>query len=158
VQKAAGDAYRETGEEISPPKQLRDRFRRAFEEEQIRELERVWYAHGNDTSLFARQLVKLVDRLGDKYEIDELAAKYDFKGRTPMSVPQAIEVKEELETIDRLLKQLEEAAKNAQIAVIDLEELGRYAQPGDMDKLSQMQRQVEELLRHMAEQQGLQRG
>ncbi len=105
-----------------------------------------------------RQLVKLVDRLGDKYEIDELAAKYEFTGRVSMTVPQAIEIKEELETIDRLLKQLEEAAKNAQIGIIDLEELAQYAEPGDMDKLAQMQRQVEELIRHMAEQQGLQRG
>ncbi len=74
-----------------------------------------------------------------------------------MDIPQAIEIKEELETIDRLLKQLEEAAKNAKIAIIDLEELAQYAEPGDMDKLAQMQRQVEELVRHMAEQQGLQR-
>ncbi len=158
VQKSAGDAYQEAGDEIKPPKKLRDRFRAAFKEEQIRDLERVWYAHGDDNSPFARQLVKLVDRLGDKYEIDELAAKYDFTGRTSMTVPQAIEIKDELETIDKLLKQLEEAAKNAQIGVIDLEELAQYAEPGDMDKLAQMQRQVEELLRHMAEQQGLERG
>ena len=158
VQKSAGDAYREVGEQIEPPKKLRKLFQRAFEEEQIRDLERVWYAHGDDNSQFARQLVKLVDRLGDKYEIDELAAKYAFTGQELMSVPKAIEVKEELETIDRLLKQLEEAAKNAQIGVIDLDELAQFAEPGDMDKLSQMQRQVEELLRHMAEQQGLERG
>ena len=56
--------------------------------------------------------VQLVDRLGDKYQVDELAAKYAFTGRTPMTDPQALEIKEELETIDRLLKQLEEAAKN----------------------------------------------
>ncbi len=158
VQKEAGDAYRQAGEQINPPKNLRDRFRRAFEEEQIRDLERVWYAQGKDNSPFARELVKLVDRLGDKYEVDELAGKYDFTGRTPMSVPQAIEIKEELETIDRLLKQLEDAAKNAQIGIIDLEALAEFAEPGDMDKLAQMQRQVEELLRHMAEQQGLERG
>ena len=158
ARKMADDDYRATGEKIAPPKNLRDRFRRAFEEEQIRDLERVWYAHGNDNSPFARELVKLVDRLGDKYEIDELASKYNFTGRTPMTVPQAIEIKEELETIDRLLKQLEEAAKNAQIGIIDLDQLAEYAEPGDMDKLSQMQRQVEELLRHMAEQQGLERG
>ena len=75
-----------------------------------------------------------------------------------MTVPQALEIKEELETIDRLLKQLEEAAKNAQIGIIDMEALAEFAEPGDMDKLAQMQRQVEELLRHMAEQQGLERG
>src|SRR5262249_5874808 len=103
VRKDAADQYRETGEQIAPPKNLSDRCRRAFKEEQIRDLERVWYAHGNDNSPFARELVKLVDRLGDKYEIDELASKYDFTGRTPMTIPQAIEIKEELETIDRLL-------------------------------------------------------
>ena len=74
-----------------------------------------------------------------------------------MTVPQAIEIKEELETIDRLLKQLEEAAR-AQIGIIDLDALAEFAEPGDLDKLAQMQRQVEELLRHMAEQQGLERG
>src|SRR5262245_42290266 len=75
-----------------------------------------------------------------------------------MTVPQALELKQELETIDRLLKQIEEAAKTAQIGIIDLEELAQFAEPGDMDKLAQMQRQVEELLRHMAEQQGLEKG
>ena len=40
--------------------------------------------------------------------LDELAAKYAFRGRTPMTIPQALEIKEELETIDRLLKELEE--------------------------------------------------
>ena len=33
------------------------------------------------SSPFARQLVQLVDRLGDKYQVDELAAKYEFTGR-----------------------------------------------------------------------------
>ncbi|MCC7086811.1 MAG: hypothetical protein IT427_17575 [Pirellulales bacterium] len=158
VQKEARDDYRALGERIKPPKQLRDRFRRAFDEEQIRELERIWYAHGKDNSDFARQLVKLVDRLGNKYELDELAAKYEFTGRELMTVAQALEIKQELETIDRLLKQIEEAAKTAQIGIIDLDELAQFAQPGDMDKLAQMQRQVEELLRHMAEQQGLVKG
>jgi uncharacterized protein with von Willebrand factor type A (vWA) domain len=158
VQQSATRRYREVGTEMKPPKQLKERFQRAFKDEQIRELERVWYAHGKDNSEFARDLVKLVDRLGDKYEIDELAGKYAFTGQQSMDIGEAIEIKEELETIDRLLKQLEEAEKNAQIGIIDMEELAQYAEPGDMDKLNQMQRQVEELLRHMAEQQGLQKG
>ncbi len=40
-----------------------------------------------------------------------------------MTVPEALAIKQELETIDKLLKQLEEAAKTAQIGVIDMEEL-----------------------------------
>ena len=73
--------------------------------------------------------MRLVARLGEKYQVDELAAKYAFTGRTPMTVPQALEIKEELETIDRLLKQLEEAAKTAQIGIIDLDELSQFTDP-----------------------------
>ncbi len=105
----------------------------------------------------ARQLLQLVDRLGDKYQIDELAAKYQFTGRTRMTIPQALEIKAELEEIDRLLKQLEEAAKTAQIGVIDLEALGEYAEPGDMEKLSDFARLIEQHLRNLAEQQGLEK-
>src|SRR5207302_4928970 len=106
---------------------------------------------------FARQLLKLVERLGEKYQIDELAAKYDFTGRTAMTIPEALEIKEELETIDKLLKQLEEAAKTAQIGIIDLEELAQFAEPGDLEQLAGLQRQINEYLRHLAEQQGLEK-
>jgi len=158
VQDAAKKSYREFGESVSPPKPLRKQFQRAFEEEQIRELERVWYQVGNDRSPLARQIVQLVDRLGDKYQVDELAGKYEFTGQTSLTAPEALEVKEELETIDRLIKQLEEAAKTAQIGLIDMEALSQFAEPGDMDRLSELQQQVENYLREMAERQGLQRG
>ena len=92
-------------------------------------------------------MVQLVDRLGEKYQVDELAAKYEFTGRTPLTVPKALEIKEELETIDRLLKQLEEAAKTAQIGIIDLEELSQFTEPGDVEQLDDWQRQIEEYLR-----------
>jgi hypothetical protein len=55
---------------------------------------------------------------------------------------------EELEMIDRLLKQLEEAMKNAQIGIIDLEELSQFAEPGDIEKLSALQQQIQDYLRH----------
>lgn len=158
VQKEARRAYRDQGEAIKPPANLQKRFAQSFRDEQIRELERLWYQTGDDRSKFARELVQLVARLGEKYQVDELAGKYAFTGHTPMSVTEALEVKEELETIDRLLEQLEEAAKTAQIGVIDLEELSQFAEPGEVDKLNQLQKQIEELLRHMAEQQGLERG
>jgi uncharacterized protein with von Willebrand factor type A (vWA) domain len=93
--------------------------------------------------------------LGDKYQIDELAAKYAFTGRTPLSIPEALQVKEELEAIDRLLQQLEEAAQNAQIGIIDLDELARFSNPGDLEQLQELQRQVEAYLKELAEQQGL---
>ncbi|HEV3416329.1 MAG TPA: hypothetical protein VG056_05935, partial [Pirellulales bacterium] len=157
VQKSARDAYRETGESIAPPKNLRKQFQKAFDEEQIRDLERVWYQHGDDRSAFARQLMRLIDRLGDQYQVDELAAKYEFTGRTSMTVPEALQTKEELETIDRLLQQLEEAAKTAQIGVIDMEALAEFTQPGDMAQLDALRQQIENYMREIAERQGIER-
>ena len=156
--KQAKQDYRSLGGNMKPPKQLRHQFERGFEEEQIRELERLWYQAGDERSPFARQLVQLVAKLGDKYQVDELAAKYEFTGQTPMTVPEALEIKEELETIDRLLKQLEEAAKNGQIALIDMDALSEFAEPDDLNGLNAMKQQIEDYLREMAERQGLERG
>src|SRR5262249_4521889 len=94
----------------------------------------------------------------DKYQVDELAAKYEFTGRTPMTIPEALEIKQELEAIDRLLKQIEEAAKTAQIGVIDLEELAQFAEPGDLEQLQALQQQIEDYMRELAAQQGLEKG
>src|SRR5208337_5002226 len=130
-------------------------FRQAVTEEQLYDIERLWYRVGDERSPFARQLVQLIDRLGDKYQVDELAAKYEFTGRTHMTVPKAIEIKQELEEIDRLLKQLEEAAKTAQIGIIDMEALAEFAEPGDVEQLSALQQQIQDYLREIAERQGL---
>jgi uncharacterized protein with von Willebrand factor type A (vWA) domain len=97
----------------------------------------------------------VVGLLGEKYQVDELAAKYEFSGRERMDVPKALEVKEELEQIDKLLKQLEQAKKTAQLAIIDMEELQKYAEPGDMERLSALQQQIEDYVREQAEKQGL---
>ncbi len=155
VQQKARSNYRQLGENIKPPRLRRDRFEQAFEEEQIYELERLWYSMDDERDQFARQLVQLMDRLGDKYQVDELAAKYEFTGRTSMTVPEALEIKEELEKIDELLKQLEEARETAQIAVVDLETLAEFTEPGDVERLRELQQMVEDYVREMAERQGL---
>lgn len=155
VLKEARRNYQDLSKNVQPPRELKQRFQQAIEEEQIYDLERLWYRTGNEQSRFAKDLLQLMERLGEKYQVDELAAKYEFTGRTPMSVPQALEIKEELETIDKLLKQLEEAAKTAQIGVIDLDELARFTEPGDVEQLGELQRQVNELLREIAKRQGL---
>ena len=158
VQKVAAREYRKLGSQVQPPKNLRERFQRAFRDEQIRELERLYFAHGDDRSKFAGQIVQLADRLGDKYQIDELAARYEFTGRQPLTIPEALSVKEELEKIDELLQQLEEAAKTAQIAVIDMDLLSEFAEPGDMKQLDVLRQQIEDYMREIAERQGLERG
>jgi uncharacterized protein with von Willebrand factor type A (vWA) domain len=98
-----------------------------------------------------------MEALGDKYQIDELISKYTFTGRQKMDIPEAIEIKKELEQIDELLKQLEEAAKTAQIGLIDMEALGQYAQPNDLNALEEIREQIKNVVREMAERQGLDR-
>ncbi len=137
------------------PGRFRERFARAVRDEQLHELERLWFAVGNDRSTFARDLLGVMERLGDKYQVDELAAKYDFTGRTPLSVSEALAVKEELEKIDELRKQLEQARQTAQIAVIDMQSLAEYAEPGELQRLQELRQQIENYLRELAERQGL---
>lgn len=155
ARKAADRAVAQQAQEMTPPKGLRERFHSAVKNEQIRDLERLWYAAGNDQSPFARGLVSLIETLGDKYLVEQLAAKYEFTGRESLTVPQALEVKEELEKIDDLIKQLEEARETAQIGLIDMEALAEFTEPGDIDQLSALQQQIQDYLREMAEQQGL---
>lgn len=158
VQKTAADNYQQAGQGVHPPGRLAGAFQKALQEEQLRELEQLWYRAGDERSAFARQLLQLVARLGEKYQVDELAGKYPFTGRTPMTVPEALEIKEELETIDKLLKQLAEAAKTAQLGIIDLEELSQFAEPGDVERLQEFQKQLEDMMRELARRQGLERG
>jgi len=155
VLKKARRAYQNMAKSIDPPQKLRQSFQRAVHQEQIRDLERLWYAVEDDTSPLARAIVQLIDRLVDKYEIDELAGKYEFTGRTSMDIPQALEIKEELQQIDELLKQLEEAAETAQIGIIDMEALAEFVEPGDMEQLAALRQQIENYMREMGERQGL---
>ncbi len=155
VQNTVANAYRNAAQKLTPPAKLAKDYRKAVKEEQLSDLEMLYFQAGDDASTFARGLVSLLDRLGDKYQVDELAGKYEFTGREKLDVPKALEVKEELEAIDKLLKQIEEAKKTAQLAIIDMEELEKYAEPGDMDRLEALQQQIEEYIRQQAEKQGL---
>ncbi len=153
VQKACEQAYTAT----RLPRKHRKAFEHAVRYAQRYELERLWYELGDDTSPAATQLLNAMERLGERYEIEELVAHFTFTGQTAMSVPQALAVKEELEQIEQLIKQLEEARETAQIGIIDLEALAEYAEPGDLEKLDALRQQAEDLLREMAERQGLER-
>ncbi len=155
VQEDARQGYQEIAVLLRPPKALTGPFREAVRDEQLQDLERIWYRVKNQRDPFARDLVRLMDALGDKYGVDELAAKYAFTGRTPMTIPQALEIKAELETIDRLLQQLEEAARTARIAVIDVSALSEFAEPGDIEKLNALQQYIRDYLHEVAQRQGL---
>ncbi|MFQ3592536.1 MAG: hypothetical protein SNJ82_05010 [Gemmataceae bacterium] len=155
VQQLAHETFHEAARRVRPPSKLERDFRRAVHEEQLYDLERLWYRAGDERSEFARALLRLTDHLGNKYQIDELASKYHFTGREEMSIPKALEIKHELEALDKLLQQIQEAMKTAQIGIIDLEELSRFAPPEEVQNLSELQQQVQEFLRRVAEQQGI---
>jgi len=155
VVKEAGQNFQSAAKETKAPDKLQKQFQAAIAEEQLKDLEDLFYLAGDDRSKFARDLVQLVDKLGTKYQIDELAGKYEFTGRTKLSIPEALQVKEELEEIDKLLKQLKEAAKTAQLGIIDMEELSKYVDEADLEGLRALQQQVEDYIREEAKRQGL---
>ena len=148
--KSAQKARKET------PSEHKDAFWKAVNQEQLYDLEMLWYRQNDDTNPFARELVQLMSVLSDKYLVDELDAKYQFTGQQSMTVPEAIEIKEELEEIDKLLEQIEEARDTAQIAVLDMDQLGEFIDEGMMQSLEEMQRMIEDYIRDAAEKQGLQ--
>ncbi|RIK66706.1 MAG: hypothetical protein DCC65_08970 [Planctomycetota bacterium] len=150
-------AFLEAGARMKPPKEFATAFQRALKTRQIAELERMWYRADNFAAkTFAKELLTLIETLGNQYEVEQLAGKYRFSGKKEMTVPQAIEIKEELETIDRLIEQLKEAARNAKLYLINMEELARFADRAQMAELERLRHQVEELVRQLAEEQGLQ--
>lgn len=151
----ANAAYRKKLQQARPPASLRGEFKRASQSEQIYLLESLWYRADLENSPFALTLLQITSALEDKYQIEALAANYAFRGRESMSVERAIEIKKELEEIDELLRQLEEAAKTAQIAIIDLDALATFAEPEALSELERMRRQIERLLQELAERQGL---
>ncbi|MCC6661303.1 MAG: VWA domain-containing protein [Phycisphaerales bacterium] len=155
VRRDAAERYSTSAAAIDPPAKWRDGFKKAAASEQIPDLESVWYRTGGERSPIGMHLLALIRQLGEKYQVEELAARYEFTGRTPMSIPGALEVKEELEAIDRLLEQLREAMKNAKVGSIDLEELSRFAEQADIDALNAVRQQIEDYLREQAALQGL---
>ena len=161
AQRAAAKAYQDQAAQIELRSEQRDALLRAVRGEQMRDLERLWYAQKNEHSPIARGLVRLMERLGEKYQVEQLAGKYAFTGHEGLTVPQALEVKEELEAIDKLLEQLREAMKTSQLAIIDLDALSEFAadenRGDEIQRLNNLQRQIEEFIRSEAERQGLER-
>lgn len=157
VQKKARKAYFNSSKNVRVPKNQEKAFRQAITYEQPYIIEQIWYHADSDNSDLARSLMNIAARMSDKHNIEELESKYDFTGNESMSVPKALEIKEELEKIDELLSQLDQASKDAQIGIIDMEMLSEFADKGDMQKLEEMQQQIENMLREQAERQGLEK-
>ena len=157
VRAKARRRFRDLAQRARPPAAHRDGFAKAVREEQLRQLERLWYAQDDDQSPFASQLAGLVDALGEVYLVDELASRWTFTGRTKLAVPEALEVKEQLEEIEDLLRQVEEARANARVALLDMDALGRYLEDGERDELDLLRRQLREAIERLAAEQGLEK-
>lgn len=137
------------------PKDMKAAYKEAVAREQLYDLENLWYSVGDDASPLAQHLVGLMGKLGDKYQIDELASKWHFTGHESMTIPQALEIKEELERIEELLEQVEQASENAQLAILDMDQLGEFMDDETMHSLEEMKKQIDEYVKEIAERQGL---
>ncbi|NDG62807.1 MAG: hypothetical protein EBY29_04980 [Planctomycetes bacterium] len=157
--KAAARAFLDAAADAVPRgehAELAKRIAHAIAGEQLRDLERLWYRLP-EGSKSQRALTHALERLGEKYEIDQLGSRWTFTGREALDVPHAMEVKGELEEIERLLGQLREALKNAKPAIIDMDALEQFAPQEQIDSLRDAQKRVNELLQRLAEDAGLAR-
>jgi uncharacterized protein with von Willebrand factor type A (vWA) domain len=163
TQRDASREFREGVEEARSdiPDRFRKQFEKATREEQLADLEKLWYAQKNDQSPAAQALMGLMQSLAAKYQVEELASKYHFTGREALDVEHALAVKDELETIDKLLEQLRDAEQNAQLAIIDMDDLAQFAelegQMEQMESLNQLQQQIQDYIRQEAQRQGFER-
>ncbi|MFO0813054.1 MAG: hypothetical protein U0796_07535 [Gemmatales bacterium] len=157
VQRLARQQFQDESRKLKPPGKFASEYRDAVNEEQLAALDELYFPASKQDKDFAKGLVKLSDLLGQKYQVDDLASRYTFTGSQKLTIPQALEVRQELLEIDELLKQLEEARKNARLVSINMEALERYAEMEDLEQLRNMTRAVNEYLKDLAEQQGLEK-
>ncbi|MEQ1827986.1 MAG: hypothetical protein ABL921_18645 [Pirellula sp.] len=157
LEKKANDRFEKISKKANPPARLKADFHRAVQSKQIYLLEQLWYRSDRESPDFGSQVLRVMETLGDKYNIDEMVSKYSFTGHQKLEIPQALEIKKELEKIDELLEQLKEAAKTAQIGLIDMEALAEFAPPADLNQLEELRQQINNMVREMAERQGLDR-
>ncbi len=155
AQKQADFGVAESADGVDASGPFRKAIEDAIRQGSIADLENVYDLLKDDTSPTAGSVMRAIHALATQYEVEELASKYTFTGRTELSAPDAIEIKGELESIDRLIKQLEEAMKNAQLAIVDLEQLSEFASEEEMQNLANLQKQIDDYLKAEAERQGI---
>lgn len=155
AQRLADQGFSASAGQARPDGRSQQFFQRAIRDQQISDLEKLWYAQKDEQSEFSRALLHIINDLANKYQVDELASKYQFTGRDPLTIEEAIALKEELEAIDKLQEQIKEAAQTAQLAIIDMDELAQFAESAQIEELNELQKQIEEFVRQEAERQGI---
>ena len=157
LDKKASNRFEKITKRIHPPGKFKSDFHKAVQSKQIYLFEQLWYRSDRESAEFSSQVLQAMEALSDLYQIDELLEKYSFTGSEKVDVPEAIELKKTLEQIDELLKQLEEAAKTAQIGLIDMDSLSQFAPESNLNELNELREQINNYVREMAERQGLDR-
>ena len=157
LDKKASNRFEKITKRIHPPSKFKSDFHKAVQSKQIYLFEQLWYRSDRESAEFSSQVLHAIETLSDLYQIDELLDKYSFTGSEKVDVPEAIELKKTLEQIDELLKQLEEAAKTAQIGLIDMDSLSQFAPESNLNELNELREQINNYVREMAERQGLDR-
>ena len=157
LDKKASNRFEKITKRIHPPSKFKSDFHKAVQSKQIYLFEQLWYRSDRESAEFSSQVLQSMEALSDLYQIDELLDKYSFTGSEKVDVPEAIELKKTLEQIDELLKQLEEAAKTAQIGLIDMDSLSQFAPESNLNELNELREQINNYVREMAERQGLDR-
>src|SRR5262249_48555364 len=66
VQAEAHQTFHDQARAMKPPWKITQQFLQAVREEQLNDLEQLWYRAGDENSSFVRQLLHLVERLGEK--------------------------------------------------------------------------------------------
>jgi uncharacterized protein with von Willebrand factor type A (vWA) domain len=131
-----------------------ERLQREVRERQIHGLERLWYLLEDDSPL-KRKMPALVESVVSLDRVEGLRDGWPFHGQRVPSIEEALELRDELEALDRLLEQLKEALKNAKPAIVDLDELREFVEEADLSEFADLRRRAEELLKQAAEQEGL---
>ncbi len=80
--------------------------------------------------------------LSELYGIDELSIQVHFYRREKVDIPEALELKRSSRNRE-LLKQLEEAAKTAQIGLVDMEALSEMIPEENLNNLNELREQIQ---------------
>lgn len=155
VSKKVEKKFRKDAATTRPTGKQQKAFNRAIRDEQIYQLEHLWYQAERNDPKFASGILRVMESLGEKYQVDYLASNWNFTGKQSLSIPEAIEILDELKRIEELLKQLEDSKENAQLAIIDLDDLSEFADSEAIENMKQFQEQVQQYLKDVMENQGI---
>ncbi|MEP3482708.1 MAG: hypothetical protein ABJZ55_25920 [Fuerstiella sp.] len=155
VSKKVAKKFRKDAATARPTGKQQKAFHRAIRDEQIYQLEHLWYQAERNDPKFASGILRVMESLGEKYQVDYLASNWHFTGKKSLSIPDAIEILDELKRIEELLKQLEDSKENAQLAIIDLDDLSQFADSEAIENMKQFQEQVQQYLKDVMENQGV---